>query len=259
MLAHILNFKFILKKIFNQTQISLTIYLNRTIEVSEVEDINRIMHNFHNTKLGGHASFERTLNSIKRYYRWLNMTSDIKNFVRNCEICQKNKITRHTHQPLMISSVPLSCFASLYIDHVGPINPVNQFGNAYILTCICDLSKFAMAIPVPDTTAETTARNLVEKIFLVYGFPEKMISDNFSSFTGETLREICKLLKIHQIFCSPYHPQSNVVERYHRTLGNYLRTFISKNPISWQEALCYATSSYNQSVHCTLSNKFFTI
>lgn len=243
------EFKYILKKLFTNSNISITIYLNRIIEITEVEEINSILFNFHNTKLGGHASYEKMIKSIRRFYKWHNMNSDVKNYIKKCEICQKNKISRHTHQPLVISSIPLSCFATLFIDHVGPINPVNQHGNPYILTCICDLSKFAITMPVPDTSAETTARNLVEKVFLTFGFPEKLVSDNFSSFTSETLKEICKILKIKQIFSSPYHPQSNVVERYHRTLGNYLRAFVSNDPVNWQEALPYATSSYNQMIH----------
>lgn len=197
--------------------------------------------------MGGHTSAEKMLLSIRRYYKWHNMSSDVKNYVRNCDICQKNKISRHTHQPIVISSTPLSCFATLFIDHIGPIHPINQHGNTYILTCICNLSKYAITMPVPDTSANTTAKNLVEKVFLIYGFPEKIVSDNFTSFTGETLKEICKLLKINQVFCSPYHPESNVVERYHRTLGNYPRTFISNDPI--KEVLVYATSSYNQTIH----------
>lgn len=243
------EFKYLIKKLFFNTSISITLFLNKIIEVTEIDDINKILHNFHNTKLGGHASYEKMLMSIRRFYKWHNITSDVKNYVRNCETCQKNKVSRHTHQPLAISSTPLSCSASLFIDHVGPIHPVNQHGNLYILTCICDLSKYAITIPVTDTSADTTARNLVEKVFLIFGFPEKIISDNFSSFTGETLKEICKLLKINQIFCSPYHPKSNVVERYHRTLGNYLRAFTSNDPINWQDSLVYATSSYNQTVH----------
>lgn len=251
--------KYIIRKCFYNTNVSVTIFLNKVMEVNEIEDINKILYNFHNTKMGENCSFDKMLLTIRRFYNWHNMTNDMKEYIKKCDICQKNKITRHTHQPLVISSVPLTCFATLFIDHVGPINPINQHGNLYILTCICDLSEYAITIPVPDTTAETTARNLVEKIFLIFGFPEKIISDNFTSFTSETLKEICKLLKIKQVFCSPYHPQSNVVERYHRTLGNYLRTFISETPMSWQEALPFATSSYKQMVHISTNYSPFEL
>lgn len=191
---------------------------------------------------------ERMINSIKRYYKWHNMITDIKNYIKNCEICQKSKISRHTKQPLIITSIPLISFETIFIDHVGRINPVID-NNAYILTIICDLSKYAIAVAVPDTTANTTARALVENVFLKYGFPSKIVSDNYSSFTGETLRQISKILKINQVFTSPFTPSSNVVERLHKTISNYLKAFVSENPNRWPDLLPYAIWAYNNTMH----------
>lgn len=176
------------------------------------------------------------------------MTSDIRDYARSCETCQKSKVTRHTRQPILITSIPLTCFDTIYMDHVGKISPpVN--GNSYILTIICDLSKFAIAIPVPDNGAETTARNLVEGVFLKYGFPSRIVTDNHKCFTGETLKQITKILQINQAFTSPYTPSSNAVERFHRTLGNYLRAFVHKNPNKWCDIINYALWAYNNTVH----------
>lgn len=242
------EFKIMAKKIFFDSNIKITFHLNSIIELKTTDDINRVLNNYHNTLLGGHASFERMFNNIRRTYRWHNMSSDIKNYVSTCEICQRSKITRHTKQPLVITSIPLICFETIFIDHVGKINPPVD-GNAYILTIICDLSKFAIAIAVPDNGAETTARNLVEKVFIKYGFPSKIVSDNHKSFTGETMKQISKILKINQIFTSPYTPSSNVVERFHRTLANYIRAFVHKNPNRWPNILDYAVWAYNNTTH----------
>lgn len=89
---------------------------------------------------------------------------------------------------------------------------------------------------------------MVEEIFLRYGFPETIVSDNYSSFTGETMKKITKLLKLNHVFCSPYNPKSNVVERYHKTLGNYLRAYTEKQPMKWESLLPFASFSYNTSV-----------
>lgn len=241
--------KTILRNIFHKTNIRVTLFLNRIIELTDVNEINKVLQEFHDTLLGGHASYERMLNSIRRFYKWHNMTNDIKNYTKNCEICQKAKITRHTRQPIIISSIPLSCFATVFIDHVGPILPPTENGNCYILTCICDLSKYAIAIPVPNVSADMTAKHLVEDVFLKYGWPSKIVSDNFSSFTGETMKQMNKLLKINHVLCSIYHPESNVVEKWHKTLGNYLKCFTSKEPNRWDTILPYALFSYNITTH----------
>lgn len=242
------QFKFLLRKFFAPTNIKITLHINKTIELNDINDIDLILKNFHDTLLGGHAGFERMNNFIRRFYVWHNMSFDIKNYIKNCQICQRNKIVKHNRQPLIITSIPLTCFESIFIDHIGRINPIID-GFAYILTIICDLSKFVIAIPVVDTTAETTARNLMEHVFLKYGFPSRITSDNFKSFTGDTLKQITKMLKINQIFTSPYTPSSNVVERFHKTLNGYLRAFISKNPNRWPDIIPYATFAHNNLIH----------
>lgn len=242
------EFKTIIRGIFSSSNIKVTLFLNKIIEILDIDDIKNTLNNYHSTLLGGHASYERMLNSIRKYYKWNNMGSDVKNYVKNCTICQKNKITRHNRQPLIITSIPIACFETIFIDHIGKINPVID-NYAYILTIICDLSKFAIAVAVPDNGADTTARKLVENVFLKYGFPSKIVSDNHKTFTGETLRKISKILKINQVFTSPYTPSSNVVERFHRTLNTYLRSFVSQNPNRWPDILNYATWAYNNTLH----------
>lgn len=48
-------------------------------------------------------------------------------------------------------------------------------------------------------------------------------------------------------FSTPYHPQSNIVGRGHRTLNAYLRAFRD----NWTELLKYATFVYSNTEHST--------
>lgn len=59
------------------------------MDVLSVEDINVILKTYHDSALAG-RSFEKTKNSIRRYYSWPTMNEDIKRYVRNCEICRKS-------------------------------------------------------------------------------------------------------------------------------------------------------------------------
>lgn len=49
------------------------------------------------------------------------------------------------------------------------------------------------------------------------------------------------------MFTSPYTPKSNTVERFHSTLDNMLRAFVSENPLQWETKLPYVVSAYNAS------------
>lgn len=104
------EFKFLLQKTFANTHTKITLYLNKTIELTELEDIQNVLKNYHDTLLGGHAAFDRMYNLIRRFYTWYNMSIDIKNYIKNCSICQTTKIGRHTKQPIIITTIPLKCF-----------------------------------------------------------------------------------------------------------------------------------------------------
>lgn len=178
------------------------------------------------------------------------MLQDIKSYVKKCSICEKTKITTHTRVPMEISSLGEALFDHTYIDFVGPIAQ-NSEGYKYIFTAICDLTKYLIAVPTKDCTALTAAECLLEHILCKYNFPSKLIPDNATNFISQVIKELCQLLTIKKIFATPYHPQSNIVERAHRTLNSFLRAFANKDHDNWHKLLKYATFAYNNTVHST--------
>ena len=54
--------------------------------------------------------------------------------------------------------------------------------------------------------------------------PEEILTDQGSNFTSQLLAELYRLLHIHPICTSPYHPQTDgLVERFNQTLQSMLR------------------------------------
>lgn len=107
------EFKKLLRKWFTSTPIEVTIYLNTVIQVFDPQQMNNILLEFHCTTHGSHAGWNRMYENIRKYFNWTNMISDIKSFVKNCELCQKIKTTTHTKQPIIISNTPMASFANL--------------------------------------------------------------------------------------------------------------------------------------------------
>lgn len=243
------TFKTIFRRVFHGSTASTTFYLNNVVTVTDVTDIQEILKMYHKSLLGGHAGLERMKNNIRRYYTWPTLTKDIKDFIRNCATCEKTKITTHTRSPMQISSVGISPFDHVYIDFVGPITPPSAEGHHYLFTMTCDLTKYAIAVPTVDCSALTTAKAFVENLILRFNIPTKVTTDNATNFTAETTKEITKLLKIKKIPTSPYHPNSNIVERWHRTLGTYMKAYIEKEPDTWHTTISYALFAYNNCVH----------
>lgn len=178
------------------------------------------------------------------------MTEDVANHVKKCSTCEKTKVITNTKVPMQISSLGESLFDHTFIDYVGPI-PATEMGNKYIFTATCDLTKFLVAVPTTDCSALTAAKCLLEHIICRYNFPSRIISDNATSFTSQVIKELTNLFSIRKIFTTPYHPQSNIVERSHKTLNAYLRAFTNGNREQWDELLKFGTFVYNNTVHTT--------
>lgn len=241
-----------LRHVFDKTEVSLTVYQCKSIEVTDVEEINEILKTYHSSILGGHRGVERMKSTIKKFFNWPSMTSDIKKYVENCAVCEKTKVTRHTHTPLQITSVAHAPFEKIYIDFVGEIGPNSEEGHKYIMWISCDLTKYVIMVPTFDSTALTAAKTVVEEVCLVFNFPKIIVSDNGPAFVSEIFKQMSKLLEIKHIKTTPYHPQSNGgIERYHRTLGQFVRAYTQKNPMTWHKYLPYFTFSYNTTVHST--------
>lgn len=244
--------KQLIRQVFGKTEISLTLFLGTQIEINDINEINEILRSYHSSILGGHRGFDRMKSTVRKFYTWPTMNTDIRKFIENCAVCEKSKIHRHTHTPLQITSVAKTPFEKIYIDFVGEISPNSSDGHKYIMSISCDLTKYVIMTPTFDSTALTAAKTIVEEVCLVFNFPKIIVSDNGPAFVSEIFKQMAKLLDIKHIKTTPYHPQSNGgIERYHRTLGQYIRAYTQKNPMTWHKYLPYFTFSYNSSVHST--------
>ena len=72
--------------------------------------------------------------------------------------------------PRMITDPPSTVFESFIIDIIGPFCPKRSL-HYYILT-VQDLSKFLIAVPFVDQTAEQVAKAFVDHFVLIYEIPQ---------------------------------------------------------------------------------------
>ncbi|KAG5869808.1 hypothetical protein JTB14_037543 [Gonioctena quinquepunctata] len=140
-------------------------------------------------------------------------------------------------------------FGKIFIDIVGPLNQTDNF-NKFLLTFQDDLTKFSIAIPIPDQTANTVAYNSTTKIICQFGAPNFLVTDQGTNFLSQIFKETCRILEIKQIQCTSYHPQSDgSLERSHRTLVEYLRSYINKDMNNWHDFMPFATFVFNTTPH----------
>ncbi|CAH8653370.1 unnamed protein product [Schistosoma intercalatum] len=190
-----------------------------------------IYNNFHSLS---HPGAKASTKLINARYIWPNLQKDVHKWVRECSACQQSKINRHTNSPIGVFSQPDARFAHVHIDLVGPLPRSNGFN--YLFTCIDRFTRFPIAIPIADITAETVAKVFMQNWVTIFGTPITITTDRGAQFESELFNNLAKLLGSNRIRCTAYHPQANgMVERFHRQLKTALISH--SNPNQWTEFL----------------------
>ena len=52
---------------------------------------NALLHEFHDTPIGGHLGIFRTYKRVAASFYWVGMKKDIQDYVQRCDVCQRNK------------------------------------------------------------------------------------------------------------------------------------------------------------------------
>lgn len=179
-----------------------------------------------------HPGRRATVRMISKRYFWPKMKTDIVQFQKNCHLCQKTKIQRHTKQEIGV--FPTSDkFEHVHIDLVLLSDCEGYW---YVVTMVDRATKWVEAIPIKEMSAETVADAFVRHWVSKFGVPLKLTTDRGAQFTSMLFSEFTKMLGITQIKTTSYNPKANgAVERIHRTLKQALKCqgedWIRKLPI----------------------------
>lgn len=239
------HFKQNIEKEIEAMNVKIKFFIDTVICIKDDKEKEVIIKSYHELPLGGHLGITNTISKIRQNYFWPKMNEDIINYVSKCIICKKTKVTTHTKLPMKIISPATRVYQKLHMDIVGPIAE-SELGNKYILTFQDDLSKYAEAIPMSDATAYTVAESFVTTIICRHGIPETLVTDQGTVFMSNMFQQVCKILKINHITTSAYRPQSNgQIERYHRSLAQYIKAFIETDYDNWDKLIPFGLMVYN--------------
>ncbi|KAL1274976.1 hypothetical protein QQF64_027790 [Cirrhinus molitorella] len=205
-----------------------------------------VLESLHNDM--GHLGIERTLDLVRSRFFWPRMSHTVEVKVKTCERCVRQKTSPERAAPLVNiqTSRPLELVC---IDFLS-LEP-DQSNTKNILVITDHFTKYAMAIPTRNQTAQTVAKSLWDHFLVHYGFPERLHSDQGADFESRTIKELCKVAGIHKVRTTPYHPRGNPVERFNRTLLQMLGTLESEKKTRWKEFVKPLVHAYNCTRHDT--------
>ena len=134
------------------------------------------------------------------------------------------------------------------LDLVGPLTETEK-GNVYILTAEDVFTRYPIAVGIPDRTAETVAKAFEKEVISEHGSCSQLLTDNAQELTGHIIQDVAKILGITKVETVPYNPNANKIERFHRTLGDMLRSVVDENQKDWDDCLPACLLAYRTSVH----------
>ena len=199
-----------------------------------------IMKIYHDSPANGaHFGRDKTLHKIKQRYFWPSMTKDISNHVKTCTLCAKfNPRRRKPPGALQPLQPPSGVWQLISMDFHGPLTPISQRGNRYIICATDILSKFVVTKAVRDCTAQTTARFIKEDLICKFGTPQCILTDNGTHFTASLTTELLKQLGITHLYATPYHHQTNgQTERYNSTMDAKIAILSNERKTNWDDQL----------------------
>jgi cleavage and polyadenylation specificity factor subunit 1 len=175
-----------------------------------------IFRQFHNL---AHSNWKISSRIILSRFTWPHAKKDIKRWCQECTECQKNKVTRHIKTTPHSIQDPSGRFTHVHMDIVGPLKPVDDSINRFIISFIDRATNWVEATPVSSITAKEVAKTFISTWFSRFGTPLYLTTDRGSQFESELFHELSTSLGFTRLRTTAYHPQSNgKIERYHRTM-----------------------------------------
>ena len=213
----------------------------------------KIFHECHDTPISGHLGTAKTTELITKYFYWPGIQEEIKQYVKTCNSCQRNKPSHQVPtgllQPLPISD---SLWSDISMDLITQL-PKSLNGNDCIVVFVDRLSKQFHAIP---TKTNISAVELVSIFFREvvrhHGIPSTIVSDRDPRFTAHFWRTVFEMLHTKLAMSTSFHPQTDgQTERANRTIEDILRSYVNSLQDDWDEYLPFAEIAYNKSIQAS--------
>lgn len=215
----------------------------------------KIITDLHDTPTCGHAGVHKTLHRISNKYYWPRMQADIATYIRKCTVCLAHKPENRAPAGYISGRAEITRpWELLSVDIVGPL-PKSTQGNIYILSVQDYFSKYCLFFPMRTATASKIVQLLEDNVFLMFGVPRILLSDNGKQFVSKELKALTHTYNIQHITTAYYHPQANACERQHGTLKIMLSSFVADNHRRWDTLLpkvaCAMRTGVNESTGLT--------
>ncbi|KAL7724923.1 hypothetical protein ACLKA6_007527 [Drosophila palustris] len=124
---------------------------------------SRVLAECHDHPTAGHLGIRKTIARISQRYYWPGLFRDVARYVKQCEKCQKFKVSQLKPAGRMLTRQVEEPFGTLCADFVGPL-PRSKHGNTMLLVFFDAFTKWVELIPLRKATSAHLERAFREAI-----------------------------------------------------------------------------------------------
>ncbi|SJL16278.1 uncharacterized protein ARMOST_19798 [Armillaria ostoyae] len=212
----------------------------------------------HDHITAGHPGIEKMKELVLHDYWWPKLKRDIETYIQGCETCARTKAsTQAQRAPLHPNKISSKLWTHISVDMVTGLVPCN--GLDTILVIVDHFSKAIIPIACKTTLlSEGWAKILRDEVYVKYGMPVMVISDQGPQFVSKFLGDLYKMLQIKGNTSMAFHPQTDgQMEHPNQEIKKYLRIFIDHQQTDWPEWLSLAAFQHNNRIHSTTGKSLF--
>lgn len=206
-----------------------------------------VLESEHDTKVAGHMGMDKTLELITRHFWWPGIEGGVREYVRSCLECQKNKAPRHApFGPLRPMELHYQPWKTVAMDFITDLPLSNGCDSIWVM--VDPFTKMAHFVPLKVEGKKTDDLICIfaREYWRLHGVPLDIISDRDSRFTAHLWKDFLRLVGIRPRMSTAFHPQTDgQTERLNQSLEAYLRSFVNYEMTNWVDLLPMAEFAYN--------------
>jgi transposase InsO family protein len=214
--------------------------------------IPKVLQESHDER--SHLGYFKTLKTIKTRYYWRYMNRDIKKYVNQCARCKASKTPTHiTRPPMGSQKIAPYPWHTISMDLMERL-PRSKKGFSSLLVVTDWFTKMVLMTPVRSTGAQAICKFVEDQVFLLFGVPKYVITDNGKAFISRQFKNLLSEYQVLHRLNPAHHPQHNPTERVNKVIGASLRAVLGDDQREWDTHIPKIAASIRSAVH--VSTKF---
>ena len=191
--------------------IDSALFKNNLLWVSESLQ-TELLQEIHDQSLTRHSDIDWTVNLIHYHYYWPEHVITVKQYIQNCQHCQRSKSPHDVINELLVSLPILQQhWQNIAMNFITDLSLSEDY-NA-ICTIIDQLLKERHYIPCHSegqgTSTEKVVRIMLWNIYYLHELSNFIVSDWGSQFIFTLWQSMCKWLKIKINLFTAYHSETD--------------------------------------------------